>query len=492
MTRIGRNVAWNALFLVLQAVGSLAVVPLLLRATGEESFGTYTFLLSFVALAQLAQGGVILAVARAVAEHTETADRDRLQAAVSFAYTLATGAGAVLAIVMGVVSIFPAAWNVSDATELRQLGVILAASLWLNTTLAVARGALVGVERFLARNLFETLPSVVAVAAALAIALDVVAGDIVTYALIVEAARCTGGVFALGVAKRSVPGIDHRPRAGRPPAGIMSFHVKQTANQAADVLFFTTDRMILQVVAGSVVVAHYAVADRPHVLATSILSVPLMAVVPPLVAAIARSDAAYLNRAMSDGSIHYCAATLPPLIAIFAFAPALVELWVGPGFDDSALAARWFIAGLIVAAPFKMYSHYRVAEGSIGAMSLVKLAYAPVNAGLSYLLAGRIGILGVVIPTVTFYVVILPTTWLVSMRRRDELARFGRTLLPISAATAVALGGAIALSLTVDRLAGVQTLLITAAVAGAAYVVFAAFDSPLLAGVTQRLRAGIH
>ena len=95
-----------------------------------------------------------------------------------------------------------------------------------------------------------------------------------------------------------------------------------------------------------------------------------------------------------------------------------MELWVGPGYRDSGLIAQFFIACLVVSGPFKIYSHFRLAEGSIGVMTAAKLGYAPVNAVASLLLCREIGLLGVVLPTAAFYCVIYPMIWTVSIARR--------------------------------------------------------------------------
>lgn len=421
--RATTNVLWNVGSLVLQTIASLATVPLLLNDVGSSRFGLYSFFAGIVVLSTVVQAGLNLATARYIAVFLGSRDRDRLDREIDFSYWFAAGAGVLQGAVLIGVSLIPGVISESSRTVGLYLAIVFAISAILNGPLIVAKGVLVGAQAFVVRNLAELVVPVAGLVF-LSVAPNIGGVGIIFYAIVVESARLIGGLASLFYAEKLVP---HMARISFPrslPRELVLFQAKQVGNQVADLLFYTSDRFVLQIVLGSLAVAHYAVADKPNALAQTVLSAPLVALIPPLATALSDGRRDYVVRMLIIGTRRYCLLTLPVLVTLSAYAPRLIRLWVGSGYADSGAAARLFTIGLIIACPFKIYSHLRLAEGTIGAMTLTKLGFAPINLVASIVLAQHIGLLGVVLPTVLFYAAVYPLAWIVSIVRRREVRVF--------------------------------------------------------------------
>lgn len=485
-SRVVRNIGWNGLFLLLRSGASLAVVPLLLQGAGDSGFGIYSFFLAVVTVSALIQTGIDLTIARSVARFRGDGDLAQMQADLSFGYAFSALAGVAQAgVLFGLVRV-PGVIDAGDRSLATGLAAVFAVSALLNSPLNVPLGILVGFERFLLRNTITLVPLLVGAVVAFLYRDEHDPRMVIAYALAMEATRFVMGGVGAVVANRLHAHGSSLPRPRLTGGDTVRFQLKQIGNQVADYLFYTTDRLILQGVIGAVAVAHYAVAERPNVLAQQIISAPLIALIPSLASAVASHDGGYINRVLVGGTKVYCCLTLPILIPLLVWAPELIELWVGPGYHDSGVVAQVFIACLVVAGPFKIYSHYRLAEGSIGIMTMTKLGYAPINAVASLLLCREIGMLGVVLPTAVFYCLVYPAIWTFSIIRRGErktfLAGAGRPVL----AGLATLASAFALHQAVPVQQPVLQLLLVGAATALGLVLFAVGGGGLKAGTALK------
>lgn len=421
--RLTVNVTWNLLALAIQTIIAFATVPLLLGSVGQVAFGLYAFFASVVLLSGVIQAGLNLATAKNVAEDLAAPMEQHTYGELAFSYVVAAGSGVLQAVVILCVIVIPGVLSADDRSASLSIAVIFAVSAVVNGPFLVAKGVLVGLERFLLRNLLELLVPIAGIVSV--VGMKVLGGhDIWVYVLAIETTRLVGNVVALWRVQIAYPHLRVMRLPRRLPRATSAFQLKQIGNQVADLLFTTSDKFVLQILLGPTAVARYQIADRVNTLAQGLTSSPLVAIVPRLAAAMATKDERYITRMLTLGSRRYCLVALPPLIAIMAFASPLISWWVGPGYQDSALAAQIFLASVLVPIPFKVYSHFRVAEGTIGWITLLKLVYAPINLAASILLATPLGIVGVALPTAFFYCFVYPVGLLVSIIRRHELGRF--------------------------------------------------------------------
>lgn len=437
-SRLTTNVIWNLLSLAIQTLASLATIPLLLSAVGEASYGLYGFFSSVLILSNLLLTALSITTARAVAADVSRSDGSGITE-VSFAYQVGGVSGLVQAALIVLPLWIPGVVSSSDLETSWSIALILAGSALINGPIVVGRGILVGTQEFFLRNLLELASPVAGLVAAILMR-DADSHQIWPYVLAIEVARTLTSILTTWRAHVSYPHLRQVYRWRGIPFASVAFMMKQIGNQVADVIFITSDKIVLQTILGPVSVAKYQIAERVNNLTNNFVTMPLIALVPPLAGALALKDNSYVERMVMVGTRRYSFVAFPPLIALMAFVDPLIVWWVGPQFLDSALAAKLFLAAVIVPIVFKVYSHLRLAEGTIGWMTAIKLGYAPLNLLLSILLVQPLGIFGVVLPTTIFYCLVYPVGWSVSIWRRGESKLFARSAIqPATVAAALAL-----------------------------------------------------
>ena len=92
--------------------------------------------------------------------------------------------------------------------------------------------------------------------------------------------------------------------------------------------------------------------------------------------------------------------TLPPFIALLIMFNSFIMLWVGPDFSQAVLGGRLFLFSVIVAIPLKIFSHSLVAKGRVKEIGWSKFIFSIINVIASIILVIKIGLIGVIIPTV--------------------------------------------------------------------------------------------
>lgn len=416
-----RNSIANAVYFGVQMAVALLSLPLLLRLVGSRDYGIYAVSLGVVQLLQFLNLGLGVAVLRYVPEYRREGSWDRLQALVSQAYVLAFGANAIVAVVVAAIAL----WGgdllrvAPDArSTFTSVGLALALGTLVTGVSSVPRYMLAAVERADLRTMLD-LPLLLGPLLAVGVARLLDLGVVGYVAVVQTTMALSGGLLVLGC-RRVVPEVRHGPRRyGEGTPGFFGFNVLQTLNHVADTLFYTSDRLVLQRLRGSVSVTQYAVAERPNRFAEAVISFPLSAIVPVASKMFVEERRDRLEALLSLGTRAYLAIVTPPLLVLIAVMETFLELWVGERFTSVTLPAQLFVATLLVAAPFKVFSHVLVAKGRVKEVVLTKLVYAPLNLTASALLAGPHGVLGVVLPTAFFWFVVQPVVWTLLMRSEN-------------------------------------------------------------------------
>ena len=358
--------------------------------------------------------GLNISLMRFVSALHSRGNQAELQTYVGNAYFLAAvGNGTIAVLLFGVglwgqplLDIAP-----DQAALFRDLMLILGIATLLNGLLNVPRGILEGLQRFDLRTLFD---------------LGMITGplwglcavwlwdfDLRGFMVVNQSSALCGGLLSWGFARRLLPGIKHGPSLNKQAMRkTISFNLFQAGNQVADMLFHTTDKIVLQRVLGTASVADYAIVEKPTRLSESLLSQPMSALIPASSRAYAQEDAELIRKLFERGTQIYVWLVLPPLVTLWALMPHLLRLWVGNDFVHLAGAARLFLLIPLIGAPFRVFGHMMTSKGRVREQVSVKLTYAPVNVIVSVVLARRLGIIGVILPSVFFWVLIYPTVWI--------------------------------------------------------------------------------
>lgn len=429
---ITRNATANIILFGVQSLILLVSFPFVLRHFGRQQYGLYVTLTGIVAFLQFFNLGLIFASTKYVAEFWAQQDLRRLQALVGNAYLISAGANLLPAGAVVVASALGGSILNVEPTQRRLfalLGIVLGIGTVINGLFQVARSVIAGVQRVdlqVRCDLLGALGPLFAVCVTIAFGTGFIA-----FAVITQISLVAGGALAFRTAKRLVPTVRHRPAwDGGEFRLAFALQAYQAINYAAEAIFFISDRIVLQRLYGATLVADYSVVERPRVLFDMVLSVPLGALVPTMSGAYADNNLALVDKVLFIGTRVYLRLVLPPLAIAMVLMPQLLELWVGPEFVPLALPTSLFLLALAITSPFKVFGHLMFSKARVKEIVIAKVAYAPLNLIASILLARRMGLMGVVLPTLAYFAAIYPLVWVWVMRAEGvSVIRFARNVL---------------------------------------------------------------
>lgn len=412
------NTISNTLYYGIQATVVFITFPVVVKYFGRDLYGIYAFILSILSITQILNTSLNMTLTKYVSELHALHDFINIQHLIKSSYFISLLANCFVAFVLFACSYAsPKFMHVQEDMwpQFVKIVKILAVFSVLNGFAQVPKGILLGLQRYSLANI-TTVPVLLGPVVAI-ILMRLLPITLAQYVAITQVAILVSGVWAYIAVKRVLPDIHHGLTInGAMLRRIMSFNFYQVMNLISDVLSYTTDKIILQNVAGSATVASYAVAERPNQLAISFTSLPLSAIVPVCSKAYAEQNLPLINKLVITGTRFYLLLVLPTLCTLTFLMHRFLLIWMGKEFEDLTLYAQLFMMTMIVAAPFKVFSHILVGKGRIREMVNVKMAYALINVFVSYLLARYWGILGVIFPTVFFWLVVYPITCLLLMK----------------------------------------------------------------------------
>jgi len=433
--RILRNTISNAALQGVQSLTGLVLLPLLIGYFGKEVYGINAYVEGIVAIFNFFAQALSMSMTKFVPEFLASRQEEKLNNLIFSLLPFSLALYVVLGCAIIVFPVYGLGWfNVPSylVPMTSRLMMVLGISTMLQFALPLVGGILSGMERFhLANKIY--LVNVLTMVAAYVYVVNT-NGSLVTYVCLTQVGYLSY-VFILGiVATRLLP---MKLRLVRPKfrsiREVTGFNLFLIANQVSDHLMYTADRLILQRVIGATAVTEYYVASRPKDIAQNFISMPLGAVLPSLSRSFAAKDLEFVRRINAEGANLYLALVVPPLLALYFVFDHFVRLWVGPSFLDIVGTGRLFLLTVIVAAPFKVFSHSLVAKARVKEMGWVKFIFSIVNVAASYYLAIKWGLIGVVVPTAIFWMVIYPFTLFLVMRSESfvDSRDFNRLLIKV-------------------------------------------------------------
>ncbi|MBT3191836.1 MAG: oligosaccharide flippase family protein [Verrucomicrobia bacterium] len=413
MKRSRRIVLNTASNIALQCVGvavSFFMMPLVLRYFGKEIFGVNAYVASIVLLFTFVSSAISMSLMKFIPESLAKGDYETFNRYLSATLSVSFCVNVLVALLIGTfpmygIRLFGIPPHLEELT--RRVFVVMSIATLLQFPVPVINGIYYGLEKFVLRNLLQMLSVAINVLAYIVVASQ--EGSLVHYVMVMQ-----GGVI-ITMLMATVFILPRLPCALRwvPPSWpllkqTLSLNLYLISNQAADTLLYSTDKMILQKLMGATAVADYHIARRTQSMAHAAISLPLSAIVPSLSAAYASGDTAYIRRMNDVGSFLYAALLVPLLATLFCLYDGFIQLWVGPGFEHIVFPGRLFLLTVVMALPFKVFTHCLVAHARVKELGIAKVSYAVLNVPLSIFLASRIGLVGVVIPTVCYWLVVYP------------------------------------------------------------------------------------
>lgn len=412
------NTISNIFYYGIQAVVVFITFPIVVKYFGRNLYGIYAFTLSILSITQILNISLNMTLTKYVSEFHALHDFTNLQHLIKNSYLISLLANCVVTFILVACTFAsPKLMHIQEDSWPQFVSILqtLAVFTLINGLAQVPKGILLGLQRYTLANLTTTpvmLGPVLGV-----ILMQFLSLSLIQYVIILQITILVSGIWAYLEVRIILPDLRHGLTINIPVLKqIMSFNIYHVLNQISDILFYTTDKIILQNVVGSVAVANYAVAERPNQLALSFTSLPLSAIVPLCSKAYAEHNIPLINKLLITGTRFYLLLVLPVFCTLTFLMQRFLSVWMGKGFVDLAMYAQLFMVTMIAAAPFRVFSHLLVGKGRIREIVNIKIVYSIINAVASYLLAKHLGILGVIIPTLVFWTIVYPVAWLYLMR----------------------------------------------------------------------------
>ncbi len=432
--RILKNTVSNVIIQIVQLLKGLVMLPLLLAYFGKDVFGINAYIISLAAFLSFFSFSMFMSFMKYIPEMVAKKQREEISEficamlLVSFILHLFAG------IFLYTFPYYGLDWfNVP--LKLQRLTQSIMQLVGVFTMLSffepIANGMLSGLQEFHLKNKIMVISIVISVLAYIVVFYT--RSDLFVYNFILRMGLLLTIFIQLLYGIRILP---VKLRLVMPRLGLLkqkfSFNAFILVSQVSDYLTYTVDKLILQKLFGPVMVTDYHIARRTHQLSHTFMSMPVSAVFPSLSEGFANKDRDFIRRMNSEGTLIYNFIIIPPLVTLFIFLDKFILLWLGSDYKTSVLGGRLFLLTLIFVGIFKIVRHSLVAKGRVSEIGYVKPISAVLNFIASYFLAKKMGLIGVIIPTL-FYILIVNTflnIYLVFKEDIITLKEFGVSVFP--------------------------------------------------------------
>jgi O-antigen/teichoic acid export membrane protein len=386
-------------------VFSVLLLPFILERLGPALYGTWLTVSALIAVGALADGGIRTEVARRVAAAHGSGTIGDVQVAVRSGVTVMCLTAVPLATFGTIFApaltrlVFPdgvAGSSGGDVTMLLRLMVVVTAA---NLVVSAHVAALRGVQR----SDVEVLAQVVGwLCFAVTLVLGVFGGwGLWSLATAQLASVTAAALVQLWGMRRLLPGVSFgvRKMGRRNVLAYFALSVLALLSQVSDVLDSQWDKLVLSRFVGPEAVTAF------HIGTMLVLQAKVIAVLPmgPLLAGLSelRGDRPEEARALQERLMKAGAVTAATVLgAVVLFAPAVLSLWLGPGYERAGTVARIFAVAValnLVAAPIAFQAF---AEGHHRLTAWGAALNMAVNAVVSLVLTIQVGLYGAVIGSV--------------------------------------------------------------------------------------------
>ena len=121
---------------------------------------------------------------------------------------------------------------------------------------------------------------------------------------------------------------------------VLGFAAYLSAIGIADLLVYSTDRIVLSAFRSTAVVGLFEAVIRPHALVRQLHGTLVVTIVPVASGYIAVGDEERLHDLLLRGTRYVMAAVVPVTVVLMVVSAPLLEVWLGPEFRPGR-ASRW-------------------------------------------------------------------------------------------------------------------------------------------------------
>ncbi len=419
------NTASNILFQLFNMMATFIMMPLVLTYFGKEIFGINAYIVSLTAMFDVISFVVGMALMKYVPEYVAKGEFKKLNSLIvallllSFTQHLLIGALLFTFPYFGL-DFFNIPPELQELTKnvMQLVGILI----FIRFLTPISFGILTGLQKFHLKNIINSINSFSLIFAYLYVYHH--KESLFYYVLIIQAGYVLVSYIQLFFAARKLPFkfVFEVPRLAEIKETI-KYSTYLLSVKISLLLMYTTDRIIIQKTLGAVNVSIYHVAARINELSQRMLSLPMSAILPNLSDAFAKKEYKFINKTNVEGTWFYNLITIPALATLYTYLNDFINLWIGEGFELSINIGRWLVLTLMCTTTFKVFEHVLMAKPRVKELGWAVFVSSIANVIASYILSLHIGIWGVVIPTITYWLIIYPATMFYIMKT-DTLYSF--------------------------------------------------------------------
>ncbi len=378
------------------------LMPYVIHTIGDQSYGTWVFLNAVAGYTGLLYLGFGETISKYVSQHYARQEWDRLNEVVSgicAAYSVSGGIAFFGAIVFAAVAPWVGDWEGQSLLEVQGVIVVLGLSAALSIIGSVNGGVLYGIQRFdLERGIL-----IAGTLTKLGLTLFFLTGQhaLMTLALVFLAHTALEQGLYYVVARRLVPTlrIQRRLIKWSVVKDSYGFAALSGVGLVASKLIYDTDYIVIGIALGNAAIVPYAIGSR----LCAMIRQPIMQVgevfLPRASELNARADGDRLRSLVCKGMGIAFLMSAGLFIGGCYFGSAMIAVWMGEGYSQSQLVFLVLIGAQVAAAPSGILHMVLVGTGDVRVPSLLRLAQAVLNFGLSLLLVKPFGVVGVALGT---------------------------------------------------------------------------------------------
>lgn len=394
------NAAVNTLGFLAQIAVSFLMAPITIAALGDERYGAWSFIESFLAYMLLFDLGVAASLVRFVPRFVASDDEASLNRTYSACLMFFVAVAAVAALIGWGVLVGGLDYWLKVPPDLKwevsHVAIIVVIQFALSLPLSVFPAMLDGLHAFVAKSLTRTV-YLLARIPALILAFHT-ESPLLNMVYVLAAANLFESVVLAWLVYRRLPGLRFTPRE------VDRATIRAVSGYSADAfiamlagrLAFQTDAFVIGRRLNLAAIGYFAIANRLIDLAKTILRSATTTLTPAISASEARGDLDAVRSFVLHGTRLSLYIVLPIQLGLFLFGRPFLSLWLGSDYADASTTAMWILnipLGLTIAQ--SVGSRVLYGMGRIRLFSRVTLLEGFVNIGLSLALIGRFGIEGV-------------------------------------------------------------------------------------------------
>ncbi|MCL2654846.1 MAG: oligosaccharide flippase family protein [Coriobacteriia bacterium] len=402
--RLALNTLANASAQVVSFIVTLVTLPLLLRAYGAGTYGLFVLATSVVGVVMMFDFGLGVTTTRQIAAAAAIDDERGLAHTLSASISLHMLIGITATLVLALIAAFAGRFfhvTPVQAALLKLMLIWQAAQQLLTWPAKPGNYVLAGHQRYGTIALFSVISAVLSAAAIIFVLVTRRGPLVLTMLNCAIIVVCTGVMFIIALVSLP-PSVRRllRPQLGSAARTLISLGLPlYIVQMAAFLMRQQANRLIIGIVMGAATVGLFEAAAKLASSISQINDLSYSALLPYVTRLYAREEHEQLASTFVTGSRYLSLMLIPGIFVTVLFAPQLIRLWCGPGFELSGTTARLLLASQLFWPITMVGDTIIIGQGQIKRWAPVALCAGIANVVLALILIHPLGIVGVALAT---------------------------------------------------------------------------------------------